>query len=47
VQHTVVGRLGTPEEVATTAVFLASPVSSYTTSQNLHVDGGFMQHVAF
>ena len=47
VQHTVVGRLGTPEEVAATVVFLASPVSSYTTSQNLHVDGGFMQHVAF
>ncbi len=47
VQHTVIGRLGTPEEVATTVVFLASPVSSYTTSQNLHVDGGFMQHVAF
>jgi NAD(P)-dependent dehydrogenase (short-subunit alcohol dehydrogenase family) len=47
VQHTVIGRLGTPEEVASTVVFLASPVSSYTTSQNLHVDGGFMQHVAF
>lgn len=47
VEHTVVGRLGTPEEVASTVVFLASPVSSYTTSQNLHVDGGFMQHVAF
>lgn len=47
VSHTVCGRLGTPEEVAATVVFLASPVSSYTTSQNLHVDGGFMQHVAF
>ena len=47
VEHTVIGRLGTPEEVASTVVFLASPVSSYTTSQNLHVDGGFMQHLAF
>ena len=47
VAHSVIGRLGTPEEVASTVVFLASPVSSFTTSQNLHVDGGFMQHVAF
>ena len=43
----VIGRLGTPEEVASTVVFLASPVSSFTTGQNLHVDGGYMQHVAF
>ncbi len=47
VEKAVIGRLGTPEEVASAVVFLASPVSSYTTSQNLHVDGGFMQHVAF
>lgn len=47
VDQTVMGRLGTPEEVAATVVFLASPVSSFTTSQNLHVDGGYMQHVAF
>lgn len=43
----VIGRLGTPEEVASAVVFLASPVSGFTTSQNLHVDGGYMQHVAF
>jgi 3-oxoacyl-[acyl-carrier protein] reductase len=43
----VIGRLGTPEEVASAVVFLASPVSSFTTGQNLHVDGGYMQHVAF
>ena len=43
----VLGRLGTPEEVAAAIVFLASPVSSFTTSQNLHVDGGYMQHIAF
>lgn len=47
VDQTVIGRLGTPEEVAATVVFLASPLSSFTTSQNLHVDGGYMQHVAF
>lgn len=43
----VLGRLGTPEEVAAAIVFLASPVSGFTTSQNLHVDGGYMQHIAF
>lgn len=47
VQETAMGRLGTPEEIASTVAFLASPVSSFTTSQNLHVDGGYMQHVAF
>ena len=47
IDETAMGRLGTPEEVASTVVFLASPVSSFTTSQNLHVDGGYMQHVAF
>ena len=43
----VIGRLGTPEEVAAAVVFLASPVSGFTTGQNLHVDGGYMQHIAF
>lgn len=43
----VIGRLGTPEEVAAAAVFLASPVSGFTTGQNLHVDGGYMNHIAF
>lgn len=47
VAETAMGRLGTPEEVAATVAFLASPVSSFTTSQNLHVDGGYMMHVAF
>jgi len=46
-KHCVIGRLGTPEEVAAAVVFLASPVSGFTTSQNLHVDGGYMQHIAF
>ena len=43
----VIGRLGTPEEVAAAAVFLASPLSGFTTGQNLHVDGGYMNHIAF
>ncbi|MBI2994213.1 MAG: SDR family oxidoreductase [Gammaproteobacteria bacterium] len=43
----VIGRLGTPEEVASAVVFLASPVSGFTVGQNLHVDGGYMQHIAF
>lgn len=47
VKECVIGRLGTPEEVAAAAVFLASPVSGFTTGQNLHVDGGYMMHIAF
>ena len=34
------GRVGTPEEVAYTAVFLASDEASYVTGANLLVDGG-------
>jgi len=33
-------RLGTPEEVAKAAVFLASDMSAYTTGTVLHVNGG-------
>ena len=35
------GRFGTPEEVAATALFLASDESSYFTGEILHPDGGF------
>jgi len=35
------GRLGTPEEIAAMAVFLASDESSYATGQAFLVDGGF------
>jgi 2-keto-3-deoxy-L-fuconate dehydrogenase len=35
------GRLGTPEEIAAMAVFLASDESSYATGQIFLVDGGF------
>lgn len=34
------GRMGTPEDVAGTALFLASPLASYVVGQTLRVDGG-------
>jgi 3-oxoacyl-[acyl-carrier protein] reductase len=39
--------LGRPQDIADAAVFLASPRSSFTVGQNLHVDGGYMQHIQF
>ena len=35
-----VGRMGQPEEVSSSAVFLASEEASYITGQTLHVNGG-------
>ncbi|WP_448585124.1 SDR family NAD(P)-dependent oxidoreductase [Thermaurantiacus sp.] len=41
------GRFGTPEEVAKSVVFLASPASGYTTGTNLVIDGGYTKRVQF
>jgi 3-oxoacyl-[acyl-carrier protein] reductase len=41
------GRMGTPEEIAAAAVFLASPLSAFTTGINMVVDGGITQRANF
>lgn len=39
------GRLGRPEEAAQAIVFLASPMSSYTTGAHLDISGGHARHL--
>jgi 3-oxoacyl-[acyl-carrier protein] reductase len=41
------GRMGTPQEIADAAVFLASPLSAYTSGVNLIVDGAISRRVNF
>lgn len=40
--ETPLGRLGTPEDIAGTALFLASPSSDYITGQIIGVNGGML-----
>ncbi|MDV6212712.1 SDR family oxidoreductase [Rhodococcus erythropolis] len=41
------GRLGTPENIASTVAFLASDDARYITGQNLCVDGGLFAHAPY
>lgn len=41
-EETPVGRIGTPQDVARTVVFLADSANSFVTGQVLGVDGGFI-----
>ena len=43
-RHKLTPFIGTPEDCAKAAVFLASDESRYTTGQDLHVDGGYSGH---
>ncbi len=41
------GRMGTADEVAAQAVFLASPVAGFTTGTNVVIDGGLTKRIQF
>jgi NAD(P)-dependent dehydrogenase (short-subunit alcohol dehydrogenase family) len=43
-EHTLLPRLGLPEDVGDAAVFLASDEASYVTGVQLPVDGGWLAH---
>jgi len=42
--RTPMGRIGEPEEVASTVAFLCLPASSYVTGECIAVDGGFLRY---
>ncbi len=42
IQRTPLGRLGKPDDIATTVLFLASEASGFVVGQVLGVDGGFL-----
>jgi NAD(P)-dependent dehydrogenase (short-subunit alcohol dehydrogenase family) len=37
----LVGRIGTPEEIASAVLWLSSPDAAFTTGQDIIVDGGY------
>jgi NAD(P)-dependent dehydrogenase (short-subunit alcohol dehydrogenase family) len=41
ISQTPLGRLGRPEDLVGTALFLASEASAFLTGQVIYVDGGF------
>ena len=43
-KHIPLGRLGLPAEAARAIIFLASPMSSYTTGSHIDVSGGHSHH---
>jgi NAD(P)-dependent dehydrogenase (short-subunit alcohol dehydrogenase family) len=43
-RHIPLGRLGLPEEAARAILFLATPLSSYTTGTHIDVSGGHNRH---
>ncbi len=45
--RSVMNRHGAPQEVANAVVFLASPLSGYTTGANLRIDGGMVKSANF
>ena len=44
IEHTPMGRVGEPEEVASAIAFLCLPASSYVTGECIAVDGGFLSY---
>jgi NAD(P)-dependent dehydrogenase (short-subunit alcohol dehydrogenase family) len=46
-RHTLLPRLGSPEDIAATVVFLASDDASFITGQIFSVDGGITTHQAY
>jgi len=45
--NTPMRRLGVPEDLVGTAIFLASPAATFLTGQTLYVDGGFTAGVSW